>query len=81
VLVIIIELLSVLVETSRAGEGLLTIDILFNGRTIPAQIISDPRNRHLFKVLFNPPGSGFYTIHVYFAQIEVPGNMKENYSY
>lgn len=57
-----------------AGEGSLTIDITHNGRIIPAQIVPDPRRSGEYSVQFKPQGSGFYTIRVFFAEVEVSGD-------
>lgn len=62
------------VAINGAGEGSLTIDITYNGRMIPAQIIPDRGRPGEYNVQFVPQGSGFYTIRVFFAEVEVAGS-------
>lgn len=63
-----------IIDASQAGEGPLTIDITHNGQIIPAQILPDPRHKRQFTVHFTPQGSGYYTIRVYFAEMEISGS-------
>jgi len=61
------------VDASRAGQGPLTIDIMFNGQLIPAQISQDPHRDKQFNVKFRPRGAGFYTVRVFFSDVEITG--------
>jgi hypothetical protein len=61
------------VAAGSAGEGALTIDITHNGQMIPAQISPDPRRRGEYNVRFIPQGSGYYSIRIFFADVEIAG--------
>ncbi|OQV23312.1 Filamin-B [Hypsibius exemplaris] len=60
------------VDTSRAGQGEATVEIFYQGRSVPAKI--NTLGNGLFKVTFTPHGPGLYTIHVYFNGVEVRGS-------
>jgi len=62
------------VDASRAGQGPLTIDIMYNGQLIPAQIAADPQYDKQFNVKFKPRGPGYYTVRVFFSEIEITGS-------
>ena len=64
-----------LVDASRAGQGPLVIDIMFNGQLIPAQISQDPHRDKQFVVKFKPRGAGYYTVRVFFSDIEITGKL------
>jgi len=53
------------------GSGKLTVDVSFNGRSVPAKIAPDGENR--YHVSFQPIGSGIYTVRVHYAGVEVTG--------
>ena len=59
------------VDTLRAGEGDLTVDVTNNGRQIPVQL--HPEGRGTYRVTYTPSGGGVYTIHVHFSGMEVQG--------
>jgi len=61
------------VDASRAGQGPLTIDIMYNGKLIPAQIAPDRYREKQFNVKFKPRGAGYYTIRVFFSDVEITG--------
>jgi hypothetical protein len=61
------------VDASQAGEGSLTIDITHNGQIIPAEILPDSHHNRQFTVHFTPQGTGYYTIRIYFSDIEIAG--------
>ena len=58
-------------DTQRAGEGDLTVDVTNNGRQIPAQI--HPEGHGTYRVTYTPSGGGVYTIRVHFSGMEVQG--------
>ena len=60
-------------DASKAGQGPLVIDIMFNGQLIPAQITQDQYRDKEFKVKFKPRGAGFYTVRVFFSEVEITG--------
>jgi len=64
-----------LVDASRAGQGPLIIDIMYNGQLIPAQIAADPMRDKQFNVKFKPRGPGYYTVRVFFSDVEITGNL------
>jgi hypothetical protein len=62
------------VETQGSGSGDdLTVAVIYNGRSVPAEIDQEGLNR--YHVSFIPVGSGTYTIHVYYAGAEVTGRL------
>jgi hypothetical protein len=61
------------VAVAGAGEGALSIDITHNGIMIPAQIVPDPHRSGEYNVHFVPQGSGYYTIRIFFAEVEIAG--------
>ena len=58
-------------DTSGAGEGELTVNIMHEGRSVPVQVY--PEGRGMYRVTFTPDGAGIYSIKVYFAGMEVAG--------
>lgn len=69
----LIELRPFAVGVAGAGEGALAIDITHGGVMIPAQIMLDPQRSGEYNVRFVPQGSGYYTIRIFFAEVEVAG--------
>ena len=61
------------VDASRAGQGPLIIDITYNGQLIPAQIAQDPHRDKQFNVKFKPRGAGYYTVRIFFSDVEITG--------
>jgi len=68
------------VDASRAGQGPLTIDIMYNGKLIPAQIAPDRYREKQFNVKFKPRGPGYYTIRVFFSDVEITGTVVRIYT-
>lgn len=63
------------VETQGSGsDDDLTVDVIYNGRSVHAEI--DPEGLNRYHVSFVPVGSGIYTIHVYYAGVEVNGTFQ-----
>lgn len=60
-------------DASRAGQGPLIIDIMYNGQLIPAHISKDPYRDKQFTVKFKPRGAGYYTVRIFFSDIEITG--------
>ena len=69
------------VDASRAGQGPLIIDIMYNGQLIPAQIVADPYRDKQFNVKFKPRGPGYYTVRVFFSDVEITGNTSPRISF
>jgi len=69
------------VDASRAGQGPLIIDIMYNGQLIPAQIAADPYRDKQFNVKFKPRGPGYYTVRVFFSDVEITGNTSPRISF
>jgi len=67
------------VETHGSGGagsgGKFTVDVSLNGRSVPAKVEPETDNR--YHVSFVPIGSGVYTIRIYYAGVEVTGEMFE----
>jgi len=61
------------VDASRAGQGPLIIDITYNGQLIPAHIAQDPHRDKQFNVKFKPRGAGYYTVRIFFSDVEITG--------
>ena len=68
-----------LVDASRAGQGPLIIDIMYNGQLIPAQIAADPYRDKQFNVKFKPRGPGYYTVRVFFSDVEITGRVPRSF--
>lgn len=62
------------VDASRAGQGPLIIDITYNGQLIPAHIAQDPHRDKQFNVKFKPRGAGYYTVRIFFSDVEITGS-------
>jgi len=72
-------MLCCLVDASKAGQGPLIIDIMYNGKLIPAQISQDPMRDKQFNVKFKPMGAGYYTVRIFFSDIEITGTFTRIY--
>ena len=53
------------------GSDDLSVDVIYNGRSVPAEV--DPEGHNRYHVSFTPVGSGKYTIHIYYGGTEVTG--------
>jgi filamin len=63
--------LSFSVDTSGAGEGEITVEVIHEGRAIGTDIA---RHGNTYRVGFMPEGTGVYAIYVYFNRMDVPGS-------
>lgn len=59
------------VDTGIAGDGCLTVDVLYHNRSVPAEICRRGNN---YSVHFDPVGPGIYKVHVCYASQEVAGS-------
>ena len=66
--------LIVTVDTAGAGEGALKVHISHDGREVPVEVFHEGRG--MYRVNFTPDGGGLYTIRVYFAEMEVTGELQ-----
>jgi len=46
---------------------------MYNGQLIPAHISKDPYRDKQFTVKFKPRGAGYYTVRIFFSDIEITG--------
>lgn len=59
------------VDTAGAGSGDVTVEVMYMSRMISTR---QSQKDHVYHISFMPEGSGVYTIHVYFARMEVTGS-------
>lgn len=68
-----------LVNTTGAGDGPLTVQVSYRDAFIPAEVVR--ASSELYRVSFQPRGPGLYYIHVHFAGVEIDGNIVQSTLY
>ncbi|CEF63050.1 Jitterbug [Strongyloides ratti] len=62
------------INTKKAGNGKIDLDVIRYGKSIPYHLESDNYHEGIYKANFTPDGSGQYKIHIMLNGVEIRGS-------